>query len=269
MTQVGEGTQVTIISIEVGQGKECVFCGKSHQDEDPLEKFTFKRNMQKLKNEGRSVTIAGSRAMRYPGEDKPPLTDWKSDPLLKSGGYKAAAHHCIALSTLSDHEISGELHAAGYDPNNGNNCIWLPYNQEQFMRARAYGPFRGMQKHRGKHAGTYFEMVKSHLGRVTQLVELGFCKHQRKVSKGRLLRYMRYTENNLWGHVANATDTAYFLYTESSFLDPRPPWGAYPEEEGITETEYLGADTSANHLADDAAVEDATENGDDDDLEHD
>lgn len=258
MPQFGEGIAVAIINVKNEDKQECVFCEKKHQDEEAAKKHTFERNMSTLKSEGRRVTRTSSRIMRYPDADKPPLVDWKSDPKLKLGGYKAAAHHCIALETVSKHPMSGELHAAGYDPNGGNNCIWLPYNREQFIRSRAYGRFRALQKHRGGHTNSYFQQVENHLERVAESVEKKCCKRNEKVSRKRLLRYMSFAENKLWEIIARATDSPYHLYSES-FLDPNVPWGAYEEEQGINKNDYLGVDLSDGLLADDDAAESENE----------
>lgn len=223
MTQVGE--KVAVIPPE---GKEkCCFCGEDHQKETPEPKASFPRDMSKLKSEGRQYSIA-NYSVFYPGEDKPPLVAWQSD-INKTGGYKAAAHHCIALKSIDQHEISGELKSAGYNPNRGSNCAWLPYSSLQFSRARAYGRSKALQKHSGGHTNAYFTKINGHIERVAELVEDLHCDQDEQVSKELLLEYMLEQERTIWRKLANPNDTDYHLYNHS-YLDPAAPWGTFPSE---------------------------------------
>ena len=54
--------------------------------------------------------------------------------------------------------------------------------------------------------------------------------------------------------VAAAFDTAFQLYN-TSFLDPRSPWGTYDEEKGKTKADYLGLPITPAQVADDEAAE--------------
>lgn len=205
--------------------------------------------MSKLKREGRSDTISAGRSGRYPSENLPPLVEWGSD-IAETGGYKAAAHHCIALKSVSEHEISGELHQAKYDPNDGSNCIWLPYSQLQFVRARAYS--KPLQKHRGGHTDQYFTTVTEHINRVAKKVATKLCTQNKKATEDQLLRYMKQEEKSLWLGVASATDVAFHLYNHS-FLNPAAPWGTYPEEVGVSRQDYLKQTPKTAAVAADAA----------------
>ena len=233
MTQLGESVAV---SIGGGGTEKCIFCGADHQDEKPADAHKFDRDMSKLKREGRDQTCELGRAGRYPTEDKPPLVEWSKD-LGSTGGYKAAAHHCVALKTASEHRISGELNEAGYDPNEGSNCIWLPYSRLQFIRARAYS--KPLQKHRGGHTDQYFKTVKNHVDNVADLVAKGFCANDNKAPKEKLVRLMKTQENLLWLGVSTASIPAYQLYN-TSFLRPNVPWGHYDEEKGKTKATTWG-----------------------------
>lgn len=224
MTQIGEGVGPGVLS---GAGdEECIFCGEDHQDEEPEPPHNFPRDMGKLKKEGRSYTKSNARGAKYPDVGMPPLVEWSSD-ITETGGYKAAAHHCIALKTASEHKLSGEMHAAGYDPNRGSNCIWLPYSRQQFVRARAY--LKPLQKHRGGHTDQYFLKVKAHLDQVLKLVEEAVCPDE-EATKDMLLTFLSAQENALWSGVANPFAAAYHLYNDS-YLEPMAPWGSFAPEE--------------------------------------
>jgi hypothetical protein len=247
MTQLGESVSVAIDTPE--NPEKCVFCAKDHQDEKPAPKHKFPRDMSKLKREGRSESIALGRGSRYPGEDVPPLVEWESD-ITRTGGYKAAAHHCIALKSASDHEISGELKQAKYDPNDGSNCIWLPYSQMQFVRARAYS--KPLQKHRGGHTDQYFTTVTEHISRVAKKVATKLCTENKKASEEQLLRFVKQEEKSIWLGVASATDVAFQLYNHS-FLNPKAPWGTFPEEAGASQQDVLQQKPTLTAAAADAA----------------
>lgn len=248
MTQIGE---LVAVAIDPAGNENCIFCGKDHQDDEPVDKHKFSRDMGKLKREGRQATTDLGRSARYPDEEKPPLVEWSKD-ISKTGGYKAAAHHCIALKSVSDHEISGELNNAGYDPNQGSNCIWLPYSRVQFVRARAY--HKALQKHRGGHTNEYFTTVEKHIDKVAENVAKIFCTQEKKADKERFLRFMNQQENRVWLGVASASFTPYHLYN-NSFLDPKSPWGAFDEEKGKTPSDYLGEPVTAAIIADDVSAE--------------
>ena len=252
MTQLGEGVAVAATGPE-----KCVFCERTHQDQKPAPSHTFPRDMDKLKKEGRSQAEPLGRTSRYPSKDKPPLSGWESD-IEKTGGYKAAAHHCIALKSVSGHMISGELHCAGYDPNEGSNCIWLPYSRVQFIRARAY--LKALQKHRGGHTDQYFKTVEKHVDTVADSVAKKFCATDTKATKEALLRYIKGQEGRVWLGVAQATDVAYHLYN-TSFLNPKADWGTYDEEQSLSREDYLGLPPDPRTVADDQSAE--TESADD------
>lgn len=247
MTQLGESVAVAIDTPD--NPEKCVFCGKDHQDEKAAPKHKFPREMSKLKRQGRSETLALGRGGRYPADDMPPLVEWSSD-ITATGGYKAAAHHCIALKSASDHEISGELKQAQYDPNEGSNCIWLPNSQIQFTRARAYG--KALQKHRGGHTDQYFTTVTEHISRAAKKVATKMCTENKKASQEQLLRFIKQEEKSVWLGVASAGDVAFQLYNHS-FLNPRAPWGTFPEEAGKTKAELLKEKPSPVMAAADAA----------------
>lgn len=247
MTQLGESVAVAIDTLK--NPEKCVFCQREHQDRKASPSHKFPRDMPKLKREGRAETIALGRSGRYPGEDLPPLVKWESD-ITATGGYKAAAHHCIALKTVSAHEISGELKEANYDPNEGSNCIWLPYSQLQFTRARAYS--KPLQKHRGGHTDQYFTTVKKHIDRVAKKVATKMCTNDVKASKDELKRYMKQEEKSVWLGVASAKNVSFQLYN-GSFLKPNAKWGSFAEEIGLTKAELLNNKPSAASLAADFA----------------
>lgn len=249
MTQLLE--PATGPGVDTKGDKKCIFCGSAHQDQAPAGPHTFDRNMPKLKREGRQETIALGRASRYPAPDKPPLVDWPKD-ISEVGGYKAAAHHCIAFKSVSAHDLSGELNEAGYDPNAGSNCIWLPFSRPHFIRARAYT--RPLQKHRGGHADKYFRAVDKHLNRVAETVAKTACKRGKKATREQLLQYMKTQEKQVWLAVAACATPDYHLYTES-FLDPAAPWGAYDEEAGKAKADICGAAQDPSALSDDVAAE--------------
>jgi hypothetical protein len=254
LSQIGES-----VSIDIDTSKpkiECVFCGKKHQDEAAAEPYKFKKSMKTLKENGRKISqTIFSRLIAYPQQNIPPLVEWSSNSNLTSiGGYKAAAHHCIAFSKIDNHKISGELHKAGYDPNGGYNCIWLPYSRKQFIRARAYG--KGLQKHRGGHTKQYFITVEKHIDRISDNVKKKFCFSDKKVSKALLIKYISLQEQSLWRGVASAKIPAYQLYN-NSFLDPNVDWGTYNEEKDITKDEYLGIEIPFSD--DDAAEQESKE----------
>lgn len=231
MTQIGESIAV----IPPGGKEKCAFCGRDHQKEKAAEEHNFPRDMKTLKKEGRIYSI-DKYSSYYPGTGLPPLVEWERE-ITKTGGYKAAAHHCIALKTVSAHEISGELNDAGYDPNRGSNCSWLPYSTVQFSRARAYD--RPLQKHRGGHAKTYFDKVLEHLDKVSKLVKAEFCYEEKTADKATLLYYMELQERRIWRGLANARMKAYHLYN-NSYLDPDVPWGYYEQEKGKTKEDLIG-----------------------------
>mgnify|MGYP000994548786 CR=1 FL=1 len=239
MTQLGEGVNPSVIA--PGGDEKCVFCQEDHQDEEDAGTHTFGRDMGKLKGEGRSYTKGSARVTRYPDPGMPPLAEWSRD-ITKTGGYKAAAHHCVALKTASEHALSGELNAAGYDPNRGSNCIWLPYSRGQFVRARAYN--KGLQKHRGGHTDAYFDKVRDHLDLLQSQIERKFCTQNKKPGKDWVLEFMLAQENDIWSGVANPRAQAYRLYNDS-YLNPAARWGTFkPEEVGkdgkaLRKPEYL------------------------------
>lgn len=248
MTQLGEGVGPGVLT---GDGDEkCVFCGEDHQDERAAPKHEFARDMNKLKSEGRSHTKATERVTKYPDAERPPLVPWGSD-ITSTGGYKAAAHHCIALKTASEHALSGEMHAAGYDPNRGSNCIWLPYSRQQFARARAYN--KALQKHRGGHTNEYFLKVKAHLDQVAKLVEEEACPDE-QVSEKDFLEFLTAQESAIWNGVANSLTTGYHLYNES-YLNPRAPWGFYAPEEATSAGEARSTKEVLGIKPDDADAE--------------
>lgn len=248
MTQIGE----TVAIIPTGGTEKCVFCQKNHQQEKAAVKHKFAREMEMLKKEGRAYSIT-HYSSHYPGVNMPPLVMWQSDITL-TGGYKAAAHHCIALKTASDHEISGELNEAGYNPNRGSNCSWLPYSKIQFSRARAYQ--KPLQKHRGGHTDTYFDKVLEHLDRVGKLIEKDFCNNKKTADKAMLLYYMELQEKAIWQGLAKHKMKAYHLYN-TSYLDPNADWGTHEYEEGKTQQDVIGSpsttddETAENESADD------------------
>jgi hypothetical protein len=238
MTQVGESVAVVM----GGAGSEkCIFCNKDHQEESPAPSATFSRNMTTLKKEGRAYSVANYSAY-YPGQDLPPLAEWSSD-ITKTGGYKSAAHHCIALKTASSHKLSGEFKEAGYDPNRGSNCCWLPYSQVQFSRARAYA--KPLQKHRGGHTGAYFEKVEEHLDKVAKLVEQESCLVNEVPSKEDILMYLLLQEKAIWRGLITASMSAYHLYN-TSYLNPMAPWGSFDSEKGKTPSDVIGTPDPAD-----------------------
>lgn len=244
-------TQITLgvaVALPEAANEKCVFCGKQHQDEKAAGTENFDRDMTKLKNEGRSTTIEkGNRLSKYPSATMAPLVKWEKD-INKTEGYKAAAHHCIALKCVSGHKMSGELKAAGYNPNNGNNCIWLPYSKPQFSRARAYN--RPLQKHRGGHTDAYFKKVTKHVNFVLKLMKDKFCTNKKKGDKESLLRFIEDQEDAIWNGVANPMMSAYHLYNES-YLDPYAPWGSFDYEKGL-EPEDIKGKSTPQHDDDDA-----------------
>jgi len=249
MTQIGES--VALIVDTGGDKETCIFCESDHQEDEAAPAHKFERSMYKLKREGRVETIALGRSPKYPDEAKPPLVEWSKD-ISTTGGYKAAAHHCVALKTASEHRISGELKEAEYDPNDGSNCIWLPYSKLQFIRARAYS--KPLQKHRGGHTDQYFTTVKKHIDKVADNISGKFCSENNKASKEILLRYIKAEEKHIWMGVASAFIPAYQLYN-ASFLDPQAPWGTHDEEIGKTKADYLGLPVAPAQMADDEAAE--------------
>lgn len=246
MTQIGEAVAIAL----PGDDKQkCVFCQKDHQEEEPAGPHEFPRNMGTLKKDGRKATREnGTRSPRYPGTDLPPLVEWQAD-ISKTGGYKAAAHHCIALKCASKHKLSGEFNEAGYDPNNGNNCCWLPYSKLQFSRARAYEA--PLQKHRGGHTNAYFEKVDDHLDKVRISISKYFCNIDKQASKKHLLKFLEVQENSIWGGITSSVMTAYHLYNDS-YLDPLAPWGSFDAEKNKSKADVIGAPTPA---ADDSDAE--------------
>lgn len=241
---------------------QCIFCHADHQDEEAAPPHTFNRQgMDKLKREGRAECKA-NRSNFYPGESMAPLEPWVAGKTAI--GYKAAAHHCLALSTVSEHRISGELHAAGYDPNRGTNCIWLPYSATQFSKARAYD--KPLQKHRGRHTSSYFNAVKKHIDHVADRVGVIFCTRKMKIPKERLLRYMLHQEHVVWHKIASAKDTDYHLYA-TSFQDPHAPWGTYEKEsvsknekESVSKKKFRQKNLTAAEIAEDEKIGSESEN---------
>lgn len=244
MTQVGE----SVAAIPSGGEEKCVFCGKEHQQEEAEEKVSFDRDMKTLKDEGRAYTIQ-KYSTYYPGTDIPPLVDWSGKDIEKVGGYKAAAHHCIALTSINQHKISGELKEAGYDPNRGSNCAWLPYSKLQFSRARAYR--KPLQKHRGGHTNAYFSIVSDHIEAVEENVATDFCFEDETTDKEYLLFLMELEEHNIWRGIANPRMKEYRLYN-NSYLDPDEEWGNFEWEEGKTREEVIATPTP---IQDDNAAE--------------
>ena len=242
MAQVGEKVSV----IPPGGKDKCAFCQKDHQKKKAAAKHTFPRDMSKLKSEGRTHSIANYSG-RYPGAKVPPLTEWSKE-ITKTGGYKAAAHHCVALKEASAHRMSGELKAADYDPNEGSNCMWLPYSRAQFIRGRAY--MKPLQKHRGGHTDMYFQTVAAQIESVAEHIEKEFCP-EKAPDKKTVVRLMKQRENMIWLGISNTSKKAYHLYN-SSFLDPKKKWGSYDEEVGVSREDFLDNDTGA---ADDASAE--------------
>lgn len=237
MTQIGEAVAI----IPPGGKEKCVFCQKDHQEKKAAAKSTFDRDMTKLKKEGRAYSIENYSSY-YPGANLPPLVEWEAD-ILKTGGYKAAAHHCIALKTVSNHKISGELKEAGYNPNRGSNCSWLPYSQIQFSRARAYK--KPMQKHRGGHTDAYFDKVLEHVDNVSKLIKNDFCDNEKTADKETLLRYMGLEEESIWRGLAKHKMRAYHLYN-TSYLNPDAKWGEHDYEKGKTEHDVIGMPSTAD-----------------------
>ncbi len=257
MTQLGEGVAIAVLP--PGGKEDCVFCHQAHQEEKAAGPHEFARDMGMLKKQGRAHTLSTERVAKYPDPTLPPLVEWSSD-ITATGGYKAAAHHCIALKTASEHRLSGELHEAGYDPNRGSNCIWLPYSRPQFIRARAYD--RPLQKHRGGHTNEYFETVAKQLDQLASLINQSFCAQNKQASRDRFMQYMLAREGAVWLGVANAVQKAYWLYNES-YLEPRALWGHFvpeekrPEGSPISKSEYLGREP--NDSIDARACEDDPE----------
>jgi hypothetical protein len=233
MTQIGESVSV----IPPGGKEKCVFCKKDHQHSEKAAKADFPRDMSKLKKEGRVYSIS-NYSSHYPGVNMPPLVEWAKKDVTKTGGYKAAAHHCIALKSVSQHEISGELKEAGYDPNRGSNCSWLPYSKPQFSRARAYN--KALQKHRGGHTNSYFEKVVEHLDKVSKLTADEFCNEDETTSKEDLLYFMELQEKAIWRGLSNSFMNAYHLYNVS-YLDPKAAWGSFEYENGKSKADVKGA----------------------------
>jgi len=248
MTQIGES-----VSVIPPSGKQkCVFCNEDHQKEKAAAKASFPRDMTKLKNEGRQYSRENYSSY-YPDENKPPLVKWQKIITI-TGGYKAAAHHCIALKSVGNHEISGELKEADYNPNRGSNCCWLPYSSPQFSRARAYN--KALQKHRGGHTNAYFTKVDKHIQKVSDLIEDNFCFEDKVVSKEILLEYMKIQEKMIWQGLASHVMEDYHLYNKS-YLNPDAQWGAYDYEKGKTKNDVTKENTP---LADDIQAESESEN---------
>ncbi|HWV13823.1 MAG TPA: AHH domain-containing protein [Cellvibrio sp.] len=247
MSQIGESIAV----IPPGGKEKCCFCGKDHQQKKAAAKADFPRNMSMLKSQGRAYSIANYSG-RYPGDNMAPLVEWQAD-ITKTGGYKAAAHHCIALKSVSQHKISGELKAAGYDPNRGSNCSWLPYSSEQFSRARAYS--KPLQKHRGGHTDAYFAKVLEHIKQVEKLIATDFCSENETASKQALLEYMEAQEKKIWLGIATASDNAYHLYN-TSYLDPDADWGSFDFEGGRKKQDVVGSSIDPDAGAEAASADD-------------
>ncbi|UCC71418.1 MAG: AHH domain-containing protein [Gemmatimonadota bacterium] len=246
MTQIGESVAI----IPPGGKQKCVFCEEGHQQEKAAGPHTFNRDMSKLKKEGRAYTVSSEYIARYPSATMPPLVEWQRDI---TGGYKAAAHHCVALKTVSQHALSGELNEAGYDPNDGSNCIWLPYSRAQFIRARACG--KALQKHRGGHTNEYFQTVARHLDDLQSNVEDKFCP-EKQPDKETVLRWIKIEESDIWNGIANVVHEGYHLYNQS-YLNPNAPWGYYEEERNETAPEVLNQ--TIDPIDDKAAEEESAE----------
>lgn len=234
MAQIGENVAVSIEPTENPQ--KCIFCQKDHQDEkeEAPHPYQNEKNTKNLKKNGQQY-IKEMHSIHYPDVDKPPLVNWSKD-IRESGGYKAAAHHCIATKVLHNHTFSGELKKIGYDPDRGSNCILLPYSKRQFSRARALN--KPLQKHRGGHTGAYYEIVDEHLANLARKVEQKFCKDNKKADKETILRWMGIEERHIFNGVRSVIQEAYRLYN-TSYLNPRQNWGSYDWEKGITENAYL------------------------------
>jgi len=253
MTQVGEGIAVTLIA-KVDDPEECIFCHKKHQDAkpEPPHNYAGDKNTKKLKEGGQKYAKTVEGDGLYPDPDRPPLTNWEKI-IHKTGGYKAAAHHCLAVKILNKHEISGELKKAGYDCDRGSNCIMLPYSKQQFSRARAYnkiGQGQALQKHRGGHTNAYYDTVKKHMKDLAQQVARKFCPTH-KVDAEWLLGLMKVEERRIFNGIVSIASSAYKLYNDS-FMAPRADWGTYDWEKGKEPTEYLKLE---ENLAEEVAAE--------------
>lgn len=250
MTQVGES--VTVFIPEDQGPEKCVFCEKDHDNEKPST-HTFPRDMSKLKREGRDF-CKQKRLSRYVSMDAPPLVEWGPDITI---GFKAAAHHCIALETISKHRISGKAKKAGYDPNRGSNCVWLPYNRNQFSRARAHG--KPLQKHSGGHLDGYFKTVETFLEQVAGKVIREFCTQSKGLDKASFDRYMLGIEGQIWVGVSRAVQDKYRLHGDGVFQDCNAEWGTFDEENGLTRASFLkssGSGTPKDNSAESSSSDD-------------
>lgn len=229
MSQLGESAFDGSHSPAEGD-KLCIFCEEKHQDEErDAVAHEFKKEMSGFKVRGRAYTRESNRRHLYPELDLPPLVEWAGKDIIEIGGYKAAAHHCIAFKTLNAHKLVNEIYASGYDPNRGENCIWLPYSRPQFLRARAYN--RGLQKHQGGHSGEYYALIERHLNHVQDRVKSAFCAQRIKCPRNRFLMFLTLREDEIWWSVALVSKTGYRLYADA-YLDCSVPWGSFDEEKG-------------------------------------
>lgn len=235
MTQIALGVSIDIPSTD--NPEECVFCGQKHQDEKPADPVDFlsSKSTKNLKSNGQAY-ILGNHSTYYHDSSKPPLVDWQKD-ILSTGGFKAAAHHCMATKVMHKHKISGELKQAGYDPDRGSNCILLPYSNKQFSRARAMSLAKPLQKHSGGHTNEYYKQVDKHLKKISQNIEKRFCPNK-KVDNETILRWMRIEESRIFNALIRIPKKAYQLHNDA-FLDPRAKWGTHNDEQKYTTDGYL------------------------------
>lgn len=235
MTQLALGVAVVIQKID--NPKECIFCGKEHQDEaaEGPHPYLNSKSTANLKKNGQQYILA-NRSATYHDLTKPPLVNWQKD-ILATGGFKAAAHHCIATKVLHNHKISGELKKIGYDPDRGSNCILLPFSNKQFSRVRAMNLAKALQKHSGGHTNEYYKAVELHLKNVAQKIEQKFCPNK-KADKESVLKWMAAEESKLFRALVNIPKKAYQLHN-NAFLDPGAEWGTLNDEHKFTTDGYL------------------------------
>lgn len=89
--------------------------------------------------------------------------EWGEDGLDQTAsdrkGYPNQAHHCISCSVIQQHsesKLAKLVVQAGYDVNNGKNCIFLPAKFGHMRR-------NNEQRHRGGHWDTYYKYVGKQL----------------------------------------------------------------------------------------------------------
>jgi hypothetical protein len=70
--------------------------------------------------------------------------------------YPVEAHHAISCSVVQKHAIAQKAIDAGYNVNNGKNCIYLPACFGHMMRDK-------LQRHKGGHFDAYYKKVKEGL----------------------------------------------------------------------------------------------------------